>query len=177
VLIGPGGAGKGTVARELTARDDRLWLSRSWTTRARRPGEDEQAYVFVDEARFAERAADGGFLEWAEFLGHHYGTPVPEPPPGDDVLLEIDVQGAGRVRELDPEAVVILLLPPSDEIQAIRLAERGDPADQVARRLEKGRHEVAVGRALADAVVVNDQVATAVDELAAIVERARGRSG
>jgi len=176
VLIGPGGAGKGTVAKELTALDERLWLSRSWTTRARRAGETDDAYVFVDDETFERHVADGGFLEWAEFLGHLYGTPVPNPPPGSDVLLEIDVQGAARVVALEPDAVVILLLAPSDEDQALRLVERGDPPADVARRVEKGRQEVAIGRTMADHVVVNDQLATAVACVAGIVERARERS-
>ncbi len=173
MLIGPGGAGKGTVAERLTARDPGLWLSRSWTTRERRTGEPEDAYVFCDRESFEASAAAGGFVEWAEFLGNLYGTPVPEPPPGTDVLLEIDVQGAQRVVDLDPTAVVILLLPPSDEVQRARLVARGDPADQVERRLAAGREEVRRGRSLATHVVVNDQVERAVDQVAGIVARAR----
>ena len=173
MLIGPGGAGKGTVAERLTARDPGLWLSRSWTTRARRTGEPEDAYVFCDRESFEARAQAGGFLEWAEFLGNLYGTPVPDPPPGTDVLLEIDVQGAQRVVDLDPSAVVILLVPPSDEVQRARLVARGDPAHQVERRLAAGREEVRLGRSLATDVVVNDQVERAVDQVAGIVARAR----
>lgn len=173
MLIGPGGAGKGTVAERLTARDPGLWLSRSWTTRPRRAGEPDDAYVFCDRANFEAHAAAGGFVEWAEFLGNLYGTPVPAPPPGSDVLLEIDIQGAQRVAALDPGAVVILLLPPSDEVQKERLVARGDSPEHVGRRLEAGREEVRLGRALASDVVVNDQVERAVDEVAGIVARAR----
>jgi len=173
VLIGPGGAGKGTVAERLTARDPGLWLSRSWTTRARRDGERADAYVFTDRAAFEDHAAAGGFLEWAEFLGNLYGTPVPSPPPGSDVLLEIDIQGAQRVVALDPGAVVILLVPPSDEVQKARLVARGDPAEHVERRLARGREEVRLGRSLATHVVVNDQVERAVDQVAGIVADAR----
>ena len=173
MLIGPGGAGKGTVAERLTSQDPGLWLSRSWTTRARRPGEREDAYVFTDRPTFEAHAAAGGFLEWAEFLGNLYGTPVPTPPPGSDVLLEIDVQGAQRVVALEPAAVVILLLPPSDEMHRARLVARGDPPDQVERRLERGREEVRLGRAVASHIVVNDQVERALDQVAGIVARAR----
>jgi guanylate kinase len=150
-----------------------VWLSRSWTTRAQRPGESDDAYVFVDRDRFEKKVADGGFLEWAEFLGHLYGTPLPDPPPGRDVLLEIDLQGATQVRERDPEAVIILLLPPSPEIQAERLRSRGDDEAEVARRLEKGAREELVGRALTPFVVVNNDVDQAVTEVAGILETHR----
>jgi guanylate kinase len=173
VLIGPGGVGKGTVAKRLVAEDPSLWLSRSWTTRARRPGETDEAYVFTDRETFLARAAAGGFFEWAEFLGHLMGTPVPDPPEGADILLEIDVQGARQVLERRPDATVVLLVPPSAEVQAQRLRGRGDLEDHVARRLARGAEEVAEGRALTRHVVVNDQVEQAVTEVAAIIDHAR----
>ncbi|HXQ43644.1 MAG TPA: guanylate kinase [Acidimicrobiales bacterium] len=173
VLSGPGGAGKGTVAARLVERDPALWLSRSWTTRAQRPGESDDAYEFVDRVDFEKRMADGGFLEWAEFLGQLYGTPHPEPPPGMDVLLEIDLQGAAQVRERDPDALIVLLLPPSPEIQAERLRRRGDDEAEVARRLETGAREERVGRALTSFVVVNNDVDQAVAEVAGILEAHR----
>lgn len=154
-----------------------MWLSRSWTTRPPRPGEREDAYVFVTREEFSDKVAAGGFLEWAEFLGHLYGTPVPEPPEGRDVLLEIDVQGAEQVVAKRPEAVVVLLLPPSAEVQRERLVARGDPPDQVARRLAKGREEVRRGLDLASRVVVNGDLSQAVAEVAGIVARTRGKDG
>jgi guanylate kinase len=156
-----------------------LWLSRSWTTRPRRPGESEDAYVFASDEEFRRHAEAGGFLEWAEFLGNCYGTPVPHPPAGLDILLEIDVQGAEQVVERIPDAVVILLLPPSDEVQRERLIARGDPAEQVRRRIEKGREEILRGRKLAAAEVVNHSVAQAVRDVADVVgvTRARRRTG
>jgi len=155
------------------AADPSLWLSRSWTTRARRPGEPPTAYVFVDRPTFMARAAAGGFLEWAEFLGELYGTPIPDPPPGKDVLLEIDLQGARQVRALDPGALVILLVPPSEEVQRARLRARGDDEAAVERRVTTGREEVAALRELCDAVVVNDEVDRAVQEILGILNRRR----
>jgi guanylate kinase len=174
VLIGPGGAGKGTVAAELVAQDPHLWLSRSWTTRMPRPGERERgAYVFVDRPTFEDAIARGGFFEWAEFLDHLMGTPIPDPPPGADVLLEIDVQGAEQVLAKRPDAVVILLLPPSPEVQAQRLAARGDSEEHIRRRVELGRAELERGAKIAAHTVVNDNLGQAVAQLTAIVERTR----
>jgi guanylate kinase len=157
------------VAR-LVERDPRLWLSRSWTTRPRRPGEAEDAYTFVDRARFTREIAAGGFLEWAEFLGHLYGTPLPDAPPGKDVVLEIDLQGARQVKERHPDALVVLLVPPSPEIQRQRLRQRGDDAAEVDRRISLGAEEVLLGRELTPFVVVNDEVDRAVSEVAGILD-------
>ena len=176
VLFGPGGAGKGTVADRLVADDPTLWLSRSWTTRARRTGERDDAYVFVDRPTFEERIRAGGFFEWAEFLGNLYGTPVPDPPAGRDVLLEIDLQGAQQVRQLRPDATLILLLPPSAEAQERRLRARGDDEAHIAQRLLAGAVEEREGRAIADGVVVNHDVAQATSDVAGILGRYRSAS-
>ena len=118
--------------------------------------------------------AAGQFLEWAEFLGHRYGTPIPSPPPGRDVLLEIDLQGARQVVARHPDALVVLLVPPTEQVQAERLRGRGDSEEVVAQRLEKGRQEDRQGRALTPYVVVNDDLEQAVSEVAGILERRRG---
>ena len=174
MLIGPGGAGKGTIAAALTAQDSSLWLSRSWTTRKPRPGERERsAYVFVDRPTFERAVAEGRFFEWAEFLDYLMGTPVPDPPPGADVLLEIDVQGAEQVLAQRPDATVILLLPPSPEVQGERLAARGDDAEHIRRRVELGRSEVERGAKIAAHTIVNDDLGQALAQLTAIVERTR----
>ena len=149
--------------------DPNLWLSRSWTTRARRSGEAEDAYVWVSPEEFEARARAGGFFEWARFLDHLYGTPADEPPPGLDLVLEIEVQGAEQVKATTPGAVVVLLVPPSEEEQAARMRGRGDSEDKVALRIEAGRQEMERGRRLADHVVVNDSLDRALEEVACII--------
>ena len=173
MLFGPGGAGKGTIADRLVDQVPDLWLSRSWTTRARRPGEREDAYVFVDRKTFESQVDAGGFFEWAEFLGNLYGTPVPTPPPGSDVLLELDLQGAQQVRVRRPDATLILLKPPSPEVQEERLRARGDDESHIAKRLREGAEEERIGMAIADVAVTNDDVAQATAQVAGIVERYR----
>ena len=118
-------------------------------------------------------AAEGRFLEWAEFLGNLYGTPLPDPPPGRDVVLEIDLQGAEQVRRRDPSALIVLLAPPSVEAQAERLRGRGDDEDAVARRIAKGEEEMRIGRTLTPYVVVNDHLESAVAEVAGILDAHR----
>lgn len=151
-------------------RVENLWLSRSWTTRARRANEAADSYVYVDRAAFEAHAAAGGFLEWKAHFDNLYGTPVPTPPPGHDVLLEIDVYGAADVKARDSSAVVILILPPSPEVQEQRLRARGDRAETIGVRLARAAEEERIGRALADHVVVNDELGRAVAEVVGIVE-------
>jgi guanylate kinase len=117
--------------------------------------------------------AAGGFLEWAEFLGHLYGTPVPNPPPGHDVVLEIDLQGARQIKQREPGALVVLLVPPSVEVQRERLRGRGDDEAEVERRVALGAEEERIGRQLTPFVVVNDDVDRAVSEVAGILKAHR----
>jgi guanylate kinase len=176
VVCGPGGVGKGTVVARLVSADDRLWLSRSWTTRERRPSEPADAYVWVDREVFEHHVAEGGFLEHAEFLGNLYGTPWPDGADARDVILEIDVQGASQVLDRAPGCLFILLEPPSAEVQAERLRRRGDPPDQVERRLAVARAELAEGRRLGAIRIVNDDLDETVAEVQALIQRSRGAS-
>lgn len=114
-------------------------------------------------------------MEWAEFLGERYGTPWPDPPPGDDVLLEIDLQGAEQVRDRHHDSLLVLLLPPSPEIQAERLRKRGEDEETISKRISVGFEEEARGRQIADAVVYNDDVENAVSQVGAIIDRYRTR--
>ena len=167
VVSGPGGVGKGTVVSRLVERDPRLWLSRSWTTRERRPGEAEDAYVFATREEFERRIAEGGFIEWVEFLDYLQGSPVPDPHPGSDVLFEIDVHGARQISERFPDALLIFVDAPSRAEQEARLRKRGDSPERVEQRLAKADEEAAVASALDCRVVVNDDL----DETVAAVER------
>ncbi len=172
VVSGPGGVGKGTVVAALVERYPDLWLSRSWTTRPQRPGESEQAYVFVGRAEFEDRIAAGGFLEWAEFLGNLYGTPIPEAPEGVPIILEIDVQGARQILDIIDDPVLIFLEAPSPEDQRARLEARGDPPEKAAVRLAKAAEEASAGVELGARVVVNHTVDQTVEELYRIITEA-----
>ena len=173
IVSGPGGAGKGTLVDELLRRDDGLWLSRSWTTRGRRDGEPGDAYVFVSREDFEMRIRNRGFLEWTEFLGNYYGSPMPEPQDTHDVLLEIELHGAQQVKEVHPEALLVFVVPPSREEQQRRLRGRGDSDDHVAKRLKKAEDEEKQGTEMADVVIVNDDFERAVAQLQAFVGAAR----
>jgi guanylate kinase len=173
VISGPGGAGKGTLVERLVAEDPRLWLSRSWTTRARRPGEAAEAYTFVSEDEFQELIDSDGFLEWVQFLDYRQGTPLPHPPDGTDIVLEIDVLGATEIKGRFPDAVLIFVDAPSPEEQERRLRERGDPEEKVRQRMEKATAERDLGRRMGAVTVINDDLDRAAAELHLLIAEAR----
>jgi len=176
VVSGPGGAGKGTIVEELVQRDPALWLSRSWTTRTQRDGESGDAYVFVSRSDFEQHIASGGFLEWTEFLGNLYGSPMPNVDDGRDIVLEIELHGATQVKERHPDAILVFVQPPSREEQRRRLQGRGDSEQHVVERLKKAEDEERLGAEIADVIVVNDDLERAVAEIQGIIGAARNRS-
>jgi len=180
IVSAPSGTGKTTLVERLVERTPRLRMSRSYTSRAAREGEaDGVDYNFVTRERFASMAAAGEFLEWADVFGNLYGTAAGDTErllaAGDDVVLVIDVQGARQVRDRGVEASTIFVMPPSHDVLERRLRGRSkDSEAAIQRRLQVAREEVAAFRDY-DFVVINDELATAVDRLSGIVlaERAR----
>ena len=165
VICGAGGAGKGTIVGEVIRQDPTMHLSRSWTTRPRRPNELADAYSYVTDEQFDERVAADGFYEWAKFFEYRYGTPTPVVPVGKDLLLEIDVQGAVAVRKRQPDAVVILIVPPSRIIQESRMRARGDSEEHIEQRLAAAEMEEEIGQDLAAFVVLNGELDVAVSKV------------
>jgi guanylate kinase len=170
VLTGPSGVGKGTLVARLRERHPELWLSVSATTRAPRTGErDGIHYFFHSKERFHELVQSGGLLEWAEFAGNCYGTPrqpVRERvAKGIPVLLEIELEGARQVRNSLPEAMQIFLAPPSIEELENRIRGRGTEAEEAIQlRLKRAKEELAAQTEF-DAVIVNDDLETALAAL------------
>lgn len=182
IISAPSGAGKTSLVRELLARDKRVRVSVSHTTRAARPGEqDGVAYNFVDTTEFDRLIEAQQFLEYAEVFTRKYGTSkgwVSEQlAKGTDVILEIDWQGAEQVRAKMPEAKSIFILPPSREALLQRLTGRGTDSEEViAERMAQATSEMSHYGDF-DYLVINDQFDQALDELAAIFTANRLQMG
>jgi guanylate kinase len=180
IVSAPSGAGKTSLVKELVERDPGLTLSVSCTTRPAREGEQDGVhYHFLDRERFEREIGEGAFLEHAEVFGNLYGTRAADVrrrlDAGQDVLLEIDWQGARQVRERFPEAIGLFVLPPSIEELERRLRGRGtDSDDVIARRMAQAHDELA-HFAEYSYLVVNDCFETALAALAAIVTAERQR--
>jgi guanylate kinase len=180
IVSAPSGAGKTTIVERLVEEMPQLRLSRSYTSRAARQGEvDGVDYNFVTRARFEEMIAAEEFLEWADVFGNLYGTCGADTDrmlaAGDDVVLVIDVQGARQVRSRQSGAICVFLMPPSFAELEQRLRGRSkDSETAIRRRLKVAKDEVASFSEY-DYIVVNDELASAVDRLRSIViaERAR----
>lgn len=148
VISGPSGAGKGTLVSRIVEQVPGAWLSVSATTRAPREGEvDGVHYVFMSDAQFDELVAEGGFLEWAQVHDRKYGTPLAlvkeHMAAGDQVILEIDVQGAFQVRDIIPEACLVFVEPPSlEELERRLRGRRTDSEESITLRMSNAELEL-----------------------------------
>ncbi|MEE4175467.1 MAG: guanylate kinase [Xanthomonadales bacterium] len=179
IVAAPSGAGKTSLVNALVADDPRLVISVSYTTREPRPGEtDGVHYHFVTAGAFERRREAGEFLEDAEVFGHWYGTHRQTTEAildaGQDVILEIDWQGARQVKESFPDCRSIFILPPSVEALRERLGARAQDSEAVIeRRMAQARDELSHCEEF-DFVVINDDFGEALDELKALIRHLRG---
>ena len=178
VVSGPSGAGKSSVVAGLRRRRP-VYFSVSATTRDARPGETHGVhYWFLEPDEFETLLAAGDLLEWAEYDGRTYGTlrrPVVDRlAAGEDVLLEIEVQGARQVRSTHPQAVMFFIVPPGLEELEGRLRRRGDTSDaEIRRRLQIAQSEMKEAEALFDHIVINDSLDRAIDEVTGLMDDRR----
>ena len=181
VISGASGTGKGTVCKELLARESGIAYSVSATSRAPRAGEEEgREYYFRTREEFEQMIADGAFLEYADVYGNYYGTPFApiekRRAAGEDILLEIDTQGALNVMERCPDGTFIFLLPPSLEELHRRIMGRGTESEEsLARRLAAARDEILLGKRYRYAVL-NDAVEAATERIQTILAAERMRA-
>ena len=182
VVSGPSGAGKGTICRRLIedAEEGSLRLSISMTTRAPREGEQHGvSYFFATREEFLQRIEEDGFLEYAEVYENFYGTPKAfveqERAAGRDVLLEIDIQGAMKVKKACPDGVFLFVVPPSFAILKERLIGRGTDSEETIRlRLSKARKELDFADEY-DYLIINDDLETAVRTAESCIAAERAR--
>ena len=175
IITGPSGVGKGTVVKELLDRNKDIWLSISATTRNPRVGEkDGLNYYFISEEMFKDMIDKKEFLEWAQFAGNYYGTPLStvneKIEKGFIVLLEIEVEGAKQIKEKFPEALSIFLLPPSKAELEKRIRNRGTEKEEaIDRRLSRADYEIASSDEF-DFVLTNHDVDETVKEVFKIIK-------
>ena len=175
IITGPSGVGKGTVVKELLDRNKDIWLSISATTRNPRVGENDGLnYYFISEERFKDMIDKKEFLEWAQFAGNYYGTPLSSVnekiEKGFIVLLEIEVEGAKQIKEKFPESLSIFLLPPSKAELEKRIRNRGTEKEEaIDRRLSRADYEIASSDEF-DFVLTNHDVDETVKEVFKIIK-------
>lgn len=180
VISGPSGAGKGTLCRVLLNKNRELKLSVSCTTRSPRAGEKEgTSYFFIEKDKFNEMIEKDEFLEYAEVYGNYYGTPMSYVnktlEEGNDVILEIDIQGALKVKNKYPDGVFIFIMPPTMEELKNRIKRRGSETEESLLRRFKSAFEELNYISSYNYVVVNDEIDTAVNKLESIILAERCR--
>lgn len=175
IIIGPSGSGKGSVIKKLLEDNKNLYLSVSATTRSPRPGETHgKDYHFVSREEFLQMIEEKSFLEYAEYVGNYYGTPlkpiIEAKEKGMNVIIEIEVQGAMQVKKILPEANMIFIVPPSIEILEQRLRNRGtETEEKIIKRLKRAREEYLLARNF-DYLVVNSELENAKNEILDIIK-------
>ena len=163
ILTGPSGVGKGTVVKEILGKEKNFWLSISATTREPREGEkDGENYYFLNQEKFKEMIEQNLFLEWAQFAGNYYGTPLSSVDKkikeGFNVLLEIEVEGAKQIKEKFPESLSIFLLPPDKDELERRIRNRGTEKEEaIKQRLLRANYEISLSNQF-DFVLINHDV-------------------
>lgn len=182
VVSGFSGAGKGTLMKEMLKTYDNYSLSVSMTTRAPRAGEEEGvAYFFTDRDNFEKTIAQDGLIEYAEYCGNYYGTPrsyvEQQLESGRDVILEIEIQGAMKVKQKFPEALLLFVMPPSAKVLYERLKGRGTEDEDVIRRRMLRAVEEAQGIEHYEYIIVNDRLKDCAEQMQAIVNAARNNPG
>ena len=182
IISGPSGVGKSTICRELIKKLDNVYLSISATTRPKAENEVEgRDYFFITNEQFEQKIKDNMFLEYAEVFGNFYGTPKDKVDQaleqGKTIVLEIDVQGAKQIKEQYPNAVMIFILPPTQEHLAERMNGRGREDSETAKaRLDEAGSEIAAAWQYYNNMVINDDLRQAVDEVTQIVKNASGEN-
>ena len=174
IITGPSGVGKGTVVKAILKKGINIWLSISATTRKPRNGEEDgKDYYFLTTKKFKEMINNEMFLEWAEFAGNYYGTPINKINEkikyGSKVILEIEVEGACQVREKFPETISIFLLPPNKQELEKRIRNRGtDNEESILQRLERADFEMSSSKDF-DYVLKNYEIDKTADEILKII--------
>lgn len=181
VVSGFSGAGKGTLMKSLISRYDNYALSISCTTRAPRNGEENgREYFFISKEAFEKKIEEDGFVEYARYVDNYYGTPrdfvEEQMEQGRDILLEIEIQGALKIRKRFPDAILVFITPPSAEELRNRLTGRGtESAEIIEKRLQRAVQE-SEGVEAYDYILINDDIDTCTEKLHNLIRAARDRS-